>query len=87
MSRPTPGPDEQAIGLRTYLTDTTGIGGRLRTEPEDFRVIELGDGPKPTPDDGTYAAARVELRNWETNRFAGKAANLLGIKRGQVAFA
>lgn len=86
MARPTPGSDEQAIGLTSYLTDTPGIGGRLRAEAEDFRVIELGDGPKPT-DDGTYAAARVELRNWETNRFAGLASNKLGIKRGQVAFA
>lgn len=84
--RPVPGADEQAIGLTSYLTDTPGIGGRLRTEPEDFRVIEQGDGPRPS-DDGTYAAARVELRNWETNRFAGLAANKLGIKRGQVAFA
>ncbi len=87
MARPTPGSDEQAIGLTSYLTDTPGIGGRLRTEPEDFRVIELGDGPKHTPDDGKFAAARVELRNWETNRFAGLAANRLGIARGQVAFA
>lgn len=86
MTRPVPGSDEQAIGLTTYLTDTPGIGGRLRTEPEDFRVIELGDGPKQS-EDGKVAAARVELRNWETNRFAGRAANVLGIKRGQVAFA
>jgi tRNA pseudouridine13 synthase len=78
--------DEKAIGLTSFLTETLGIGGRLRSEAEDFRVIELGNGPKPT-DDGKYSAARVELRNWETNRFAGRAANILGINRGHVGFA
>lgn len=73
------------LGLATYLTDTPGIGGHLRGEPEDFRVIELGDGPKPG--DGPFTAARIELRNWETNRFAGIAARKLGIKPGMVGFA
>lgn len=82
-----PVPDlEAAFGMRAYLSSTPGIGGRLRTEPEDFQVIEMGAGP-PRVEDGTYAAARIRLRNWETNRFAGKAAKELHIKRGQVAFA
>jgi tRNA pseudouridine13 synthase len=78
--------EEQELGLRAYLTPTPGIGGRLRAEPEDFRVIETGHGPKPT-EGGAYAAARVELRNWETNRFAMQAAKALGIHRESVAFA
>lgn len=73
------------LGLASYLTDTPGIGGHLRGEPEDFRVIELGDGPKPG--DGAFTAARIELRNWETNRFAGIAARKMGIRPGLVAFA
>ncbi len=72
--------------MGTYLTGEPGIGGRLRAEPEDFRVIELGPGPKPA-DDGRFAAARIRLRNWETNRFAGKAAGRLKIRRGGVGFA
>lgn len=84
--RPVPPADEQAIGLRTYLTDTPGIGGRLRGEVEDFQVVELGDGPKPS-DEGKYSAARVRLRNWETNRFAGKAVSELKLRRGGVGFA
>lgn len=81
-----PPPEEAALGLSAYLTDAPGIGGRLRTEPEDFRVVELGPGPRERGD-GKHAAAFVELRRWETNRFVGRAARELGIPRGQVAFA
>ncbi|MFO1533813.1 MAG: tRNA pseudouridine(13) synthase TruD [Thermoplasmatota archaeon] len=84
--RPQPPPDEQALGLRSYLTSTPGIGGRLRAEPEDFRVLETGEGPARF-DEGAFAAARIELRNWETNRFAGQAARVVGIPREHVAFA
>lgn len=76
---------EQELGLATYATDTPGIGGVLRSEPEDFRVIELGDGPKQA--DGKFAAAFIRLRNWETNRFVGQAARVLGLRRNQIGFA
>lgn len=81
-----PPPDEQALGLRSYLTSEPGIGGRLRSVPEDFVVLETGDGPARDVE-GKYTAARIALRNWETNRFAGVAARELGIHRDQVAFA
>lgn len=84
--KPVPPEAEQALGLRSYLSPTPGIGGRLRSEPEDFRVVELGPGP-PELAEGSYAAARIELRNWETNRFAAQAARELGIHRDNVAFA
>jgi tRNA pseudouridine13 synthase len=86
VTRPQPPPEEQALGLRSYLTDTPGIGGHLRAEPEDFVVVETGEGPDRF-DAGAHAAARVRLRNWETNRFAMQAARTLGIHREQVAFA
>lgn len=84
--RPEPPADEAALGLSTYLTDAPGIGGRLRSEPEDFQVIELGDGPTPA-EDGRFAAARIRLRNWETNRFVHKAGQELHLGRGKIAFA
>lgn len=86
MSRPVPPAEEQALGLSSYLTATPGIGGRLRAEPEDFVVIEQGEGP-PRFDQGPHAAFRVRLKNWETNRFAGTVAQRLGIHREQVGFA
>ncbi|MEA3191600.1 MAG: tRNA pseudouridine13 synthase [Thermoplasmata archaeon] len=86
MSLPVPPAEERALGLASYLTPQPGIGGKLRVEPEDFQVIELGDGPTPF-EQGAHAAARVRLRNWETNRFVGEAARRLGLHREQVAFA
>ncbi len=85
-SRPAPPAEEQAIGMRAYLTATPGTGGRLRSEPEDFQVIELADGP-PRVEGGKHAAARIRLRNWETNRFCHQAANVLKVKRGAIGFA
>lgn len=79
-------PEEKAFGIGAYLTGTPGIGGRLRAEPEGFLVLETGPGPRPA-EDGRFTAARIELRNWETNRFAQKAAGILGLRRGQVGFA
>ena len=75
---------EVRLGLSTYGTSTPGIGGKLRTEVEDFQVIELGDGPRRR--DGKFTAARIRLRNWETNRFVGIAANRIGLRAGDVAF-
>lgn len=74
------------MGLRSYLTHQPGIGGKLRTEPEDFVVIETGDPPPNVPE-GVHAAARIRLRNWETNRFVRVAAQKLGIHHEQVGFA
>ncbi|MGB0652753.1 MAG: tRNA pseudouridine(13) synthase TruD [Thermoplasmatota archaeon] len=84
--KPQPPAAEQALGLGAYLTSTAGIGGHLRHEPEDFRVIELGDGPRPK-EDGRFTAARIRLRNWETNRFAGQATRRMKLRRGSVGFA
>lgn len=84
-ARPLPPEAERALGLRAYLTDAPGIGGRLREVPEDFVVVELGPGPRQRP--GPYAAARVRLRNWETNRFAQRAAREAGVRVQDVAFA
>lgn len=77
--------DEAALGLHWFLSDAPGSLGRLRTEPEDFRVIELGPGPKPS--EGKFTAARIELRNWETNRFVHKASRELKMKPNGIAFA
>lgn len=77
---------EAALGMGTYLTDIPGIGGQLRSEAEDFRVIELGEGPREKGE-GRLAGARIRLRNWETNRFVGKAAQRLKVKRQLVGFA
>ncbi len=52
---------EREIGIEVYATQSSGIGGRLRRFPEDFRVEEiLTNGSKALiqPPDGPHLAGR-----------------------------
>ena len=83
-------PIEQAVGIDYYVSDADGIGGQLRTEPEDFRVEEI-ENFEPEPVDaepGAYPELllRATLREWDTNDFAGRISDALGISRERVAW-
>ena len=77
---------ESDIGMRYYLTDVDGIGGRLKAEPEDFVVREISDRPEPC-DDGKYVIVDVTSRNWETNRLMRLLSRSLRISRECVGIA
>ena len=84
-------PIEHAVGIDHYVSDAGGIGGVLRTEPDDFRVTELeafdiSDRDAPA---GGYPeiVCRVTLRSWDTNDFARRLSNALGISRERVSWA
>lgn len=77
---------EEAIGISVFLTDTPGIGGRLKKEPEDFIVDEIPHDIQ-AEDGGEYTIAKVRSRNWETNRLVRKFARVLGISRKKIRFA
>jgi tRNA pseudouridine13 synthase len=84
-------PVEQEVGIEQYVTDVDGTGGRLRAEPEAFRVRELESfGTEPLdadPDAYPHLVLRVTLRRWETNAFADRLADRLGISRERVNWA
>jgi len=84
-------PIEQAVGIDHYISDSDGIGGQLRTDPEDFRVEEIENfEPEPIEaDPGAYPEIllRATLREWDTNDFAGRISDALGISRERVAWA
>ncbi len=84
-------PIERAVGIDYYVSDADGIGGRLREHPEDFRVTELeAFDPEPLgADTGSYPelVVRVTLRNWDTNDFARRVSDALGISRERVSWA
>ncbi|WP_436931050.1 tRNA pseudouridine(13) synthase TruD [Halosimplex halobium] len=84
-------PVERAVGMEYYVSDASGIGGRLRESPEDFRVTEV-EAFEPDPldaDPGAYpnVLARVTLRGWDTNDFASELSDRLGISRERVSWA
>jgi tRNA pseudouridine13 synthase len=84
-------PTERAVGIDYYVSDADGIGGRLRDSPEDFRVRELeAFDPEPLgADPGSYPelVVRVTLRDWDTNDFARRISDALGISRERVSWA
>ncbi|MFC5277250.1 tRNA pseudouridine(13) synthase TruD [Halorubrum rubrum] len=84
-------PVERAVGIAHFLSDVDGIGGRLRERPEDFRVTEL-EAFETAPldaDRGGYPelVVRATLRNWDTNDFARRISDALGISRERVSWA
>ncbi|MGM0605796.1 MAG: tRNA pseudouridine(13) synthase TruD [Halobacteriota archaeon] len=84
-------PIERAVGMEYYVSDADGVGGVLRTEPEDFRVTELEAfdvepiGAKP----GAYpeVVLRANLRSWDTNDFARRLSNALSMSRERISWA
>jgi tRNA pseudouridine13 synthase len=77
---------ERNIGIETYFTEDKGIGGKLRTTPEDFIVKELYFYPK-REETGNYAIAEVSCRNWETHTLVRELAKRLHISRKRIGFA
>ena len=78
--------DERKIGIEVFYTDIEGIGGKLRSKPEDFRVIEI---PKDisADEEGNYIILKVTSKNWETNILVRELARRLGISRKRISFA
>ena len=84
-------PTERAVGMDYYVSDADGVGGRLRESPDDFRVRELEafEAEPLGADSGSYPelVARVTLRDWDTNDFARRISDALGISRERVSWA
>ncbi|MCK4416095.1 MAG: tRNA pseudouridine(13) synthase TruD, partial [Thermoplasmatales archaeon] len=57
---------EKNIGIGTYFTKELGIGGKLRSLPEDFIVEEIFLYPN-RKENGRFIIAEVSSKNWETH--------------------
>ena len=77
---------EQQIGIELFWTDEPGVGGKLRTYPEDFQVTELFSYP-PDVKDGRFLVAEVSCKNWETNTLIHELANRLHVSQRRISFA
>jgi tRNA pseudouridine13 synthase len=77
---------EKSIGIETYLTQSKGIGGKLRSTPQDFCVKEISNYPKESKD-GKFAIAEITLVNWETNLLIREISQRLRISRNRIGFA
>lgn len=76
---------EADIGMRYYMCDADGTGGRIKTLAEDFVVDEISS--LPPEKEGDYTIARVTCTNWETNRLIRMMSRSAGISRERIGFA
>ncbi len=88
--------DEKKLGLELFFTDSPGIKGRIKKEPEDFIVVERSIDIEPASYETLeardinlpiYLYAKVRSKNWETNRLIQFLANALGISTDKIYFA
>ncbi|WP_254523399.1 tRNA pseudouridine(13) synthase TruD [Natrinema caseinilyticum] len=84
-------PTEQAVGMEHYVSDTEGVGGHLRERDDHFRVRELERFDTEPLDASTDAyphlVFRATLRGWDTNDFAARLSDALGISRERIDWA
>ena len=86
-------PVERAVGIDYYVSETDGVGGRLRDRPADFRVHEREsfdvDLHPDDADTGSYPhlVFRATLRGWDTNDFASALSDALSVSRERVSWA
>ena len=76
---------EEEIGIYSYLSSSTGIGGKMRKKIEDFYVEEIPIDIEKT-ERGKHLYLKIKLRNWETNRFVKLLSRQLGISRRRIRF-
>jgi len=79
-------PLEETVGIRYFITDTPGIGGKLRREFEDFQVSEVGV-EKQLDSEGEYTHFTLEKTNWDTIRAISALSRAVGVSRKRIGFA
>jgi tRNA pseudouridine13 synthase len=79
-------PLELLLGMKYYASDAEGIGGKLRSVPEDFTVEEI-----PLPErggtGGPYLICRLTKTNWELQHAIKEIAKRLGISHRRIGWA
>ncbi len=81
-----PWPLERELGMLYYASDAEGIGGSLRSVPEDFIVeeIPLEDRGGTT---GPYLICRLTKTNWELQHAVKEIAKRLGMSHRRIGWA
>lgn len=84
-------PTEREVGMEYYASSAAGIGGAIRERNADFRVREIEDfETQPIDDDPDaypHLVIRATLAGWDTNDFARRLSDAMGISRERVSWA
>ncbi len=79
-------PLELMLGMKYYASDAEGIGGKLRSVPEDFVVEEI-PFPEKGGTTGPYLICRLTKTNWELQHAIKEIAKRLGISHRRIGWA
>ena len=79
-------PLELLLGMKYYASDAEGIGGKLRTVPEDFIVEEI-PMPEKGGTEGPYLICTLTKTNWELQHAIKEIAKRLGISHRRIGWA
>ena len=79
-------PLEDLLGMKYYASDTAGIGGKLRSVPEDFVVEEI-PLVKKGGTSGPFLICRLTKTNWELQHAIKEIAKRLGISHRRIGWA
>ena len=77
---------EKNTGIEIFFTPMDGLGGKIRTVPEDFIVKEISSYPFKK-EKGRFTIAEITAINWETNGLVKELSKRLHISRKRIGFA
>ncbi len=78
---------EEYVGIRGYASKSPGFRGSIKSDSSDFVVEELPLPLIERSDDGKYTYLKVQLTDWDTNRFLVRLARDLHISRKRISYA
>ncbi len=87
-------PARPEVGKERYLSNSKGIGGKLRKKPEDFKVDEIISNNDKAHwiwakqnEHGKHAIVRITAKNWDTHVLIKELSKELGIGQKAIGFA
>ncbi len=87
-------PARPEVGKERYLSNSKGIGGKLRKKPEDFKVDEIISNNDKAHwiwakqnEHGKHAIVRITANNWDTHVLVKELSKALGIGQKAIGFA
>ena len=78
---------ETPLGIDTYLTKTSGIGGTIRMDAEDFQVTEIWDHDPRESAGGQYLIVKLTKKNWDTNHLIRNLSRRFRVSRTRFGWA
>ena len=78
---------ETLLGIDTYLAHTSGIGGTIRRDADDFQVTEVWDQNPRENTSGQYLIVKLTKKNWDTNHLIRDLSRRFRVSRTRFGWA